>query len=196
MITAEEREDVFTDIWRGFITAFALPLVLFSDTFNGLQKGLFRGFGGTLADFPEKSADFKILTRLNENINSLSAAKTFQFVKDSDNLILDAAGNLRPFTDFRTDVKKIYDIQYENWLKTEFETTLAGAQSAVQWQDIQRDKKTLPLLQYRTAGDNRVRPLHSAWDGIVKPVDDPFWDTHNPPTDFNCRCIVIQLEEG
>ena len=171
-------------------------MVLFSDTFNGLQKGLFRGFGGTLSDFAEKSADFKILTRLNENINSFSAAKTFQFVKDSDNLILDAAGNLRPFTDFRTDVKKIYDIQYENWLRTEFETTVAGAQSAVQWNDIQRDKKTLTLLKYQTAGDNRVRPLHSAWDGIVKPVDDPFWDTHNPPTDFNCRCIVIQLEEG
>lgn len=196
MITAEEREDIFRDIWRGFITVSALPLVLFSDTFNGLQKGLFRGFGGTLADFAEKSADFKILTRLNENINSFSAAKTFQFVKDSDNLILDAAGNLRPFTDFRTDVKKIYDIQYENWLKTEFETTVAGAQSAVQWNDIQREKKTLTLLKYQTAGDNRVRPLHSAWDGIVKPVDDPFWDTHNPPTDFNCRCIVIQLEEG
>ena len=196
MITAEEREDIFRDIWRGFITVFALPVVLFSDTFSGLQKGLFRGFGGTLVDFAENSADFKILTRLNENINSFSAAKTFQFVKDSDNLILDAAGNLRPFTDFRTDVKKIYDVQYENWLRTEFETTVAGAQSAVQWNDIQRDKKTLTLLKYQTAGDDRVRPLHSAWDGIVKPVDDPFWDTHNPPTDFNCRCIVIQLEEG
>ena len=186
MITAEEREDIFRDIWRGVTTVFALPLVLFSDTFNGLQKGLFRGFGGTLADFPENSADFKTLTRLNQNVNSFSAAKTFQFVKDSDNLILDTAGNLRPFTEFRTDVKKIYDVQYDNWLKTEFETTVAGAQSAVQWNDIQRDKKTLTLLKYQTAGDNRVRPLHAAWDGIVKPVDDPFWDTHNPPTDFNC----------
>ena len=196
MITAEEREDIFRDIWRGFITVFALPVVLFGDTFSGLQKGLFRGFGGTLADFAEKSADFKILTRLNENINSFSAAKTFQFVKDSDNLILDAAGNLRPFTDFRTDVKKIYDIQYENWLKTEFDTTVANAQTAVQWNDIQREKKVLPLLKYQTAGDDRVRPLHAAWDGIVKPVDDSFWDTRMPQNDFGCRCIAIQLEEG
>ena len=186
MITAEEREDIFRDIWRGFITLFALPLVLFNDTFNGLQKGLFRGFGGTLADFAEQTADFKILTRLNENINKFSAAKTFQNVKDTQNLILDAAGNLRPFPEFRTDALKIFDKYNENWLRTEFETTVAGAQSAVQWQDIQRDKKTLPLLQYRTAGDNRVRPLHAAWDGIVKPVDDSFWDTHNPPADFNC----------
>lgn len=196
MITTEERDDIFKDIWRGFITLFALPVVLFNDTWSELQKGMFRGFGGTFADFAENSADFKILTRLNENINSFSAAKTFQNVKDTQNLILDATGNLRPFPEFRKDALKIFDQYNENWLRTEFETTVAGAQSTVQWQDIQRDKKTLPLLKYQTAGDNRVRPLHAAWDGIVKPVDDPFWDTHNPPSDFNCRCIVIQLEEG
>ena len=196
MITPEERENIFKGIWSGVITVFALPVVLFSDTWEELQKGLFRGFGGTLADFTEKSADFKILTRLNENVNKFSAAKTFQNVSDIQNFVLDAGGNLRPFTEFRADALKIFDQYNENWLRTEFETTIAGAQSAVQWQDIQRDKKTLPLLKYQTAGDNRVRPLHAAWDGIVKPVDDPFWDTHNPPSDFNCRCVVIQLEEG
>ena len=196
MITAEEREDVFKGIWSGFITLLALPIVLFSDTFKELQKGLFRGFGGTLADFAEQTADFKILTRLNENINKFSAAKTFQNVKDTQNFVLDAGGNLRPFTEFRKDALKIFDKYNENWLRTEFETTVANAQSAVQWQDIQKDKKTLPLLKYQTAGDDRVRPLHAAWDGIVKPVDDPFWDTRSPQNDFGCRCILIQLEEG
>lgn len=196
MITPEERDDVFKGIWSGAITVFALPLVLFSDTWKELQKGLFRGFGGTLADFAETSTDFKILTRLNENINKFSAAKTFQNVSDTQNFILDAGGNLRPFTEFRTDALKIFDQYNDNWLRTEFETTVAGAQSAVQWQDIQRDKKTLTLLKYQTAGDDRVRPLHAAWDGIVKPVDDPWWDTHNPPNDFNCRCVAIQLEAG
>ena len=196
MITAEQREDIFRDIWGGAITLFALPTVLFSDTWDELKKALFRGFGGNFADFTETSTYFKILTRLNENINKFSAAKTFQNVKDTQNFILDTQGNLRSFTDFRKDAKKIFDQYNENWLRTEFETTVANAQSAVQWQDIQRDKKTLPLLKYQTAGGDRVRPLHAAWDGIVKPVDDPFWDTHNPPADFNCRCVAIQLEEG
>lgn len=196
MIKAEEREDIFRDIWSGAITLFTLPVILFSDTWKELQKGLFRGFGGNLGDFAETSTDFKILTRLNENINKFSAAKTFQNVSDTQNFILDTQGNLRPFTEFRKDALKIFDQYNENWLRTEFETTVAGAQSAVQWQDIQRDKKTLPLLKYQTAGDDRVRPQHAAWDGIVKPVDDPFWDTHNPPADFNCRCITIQLEAG
>lgn len=195
MITAEQREDIFRDIWGGAITLFALPLVLFSDTWKELQKGLFRGFGGNLKDFAETSTDFKVLTRLNENVNKFSAAKTFQNVKDTQNFILDERGLLRSFTEFRKDAKKIFDQYNENWLRTEFETTVANAQSAVQWQDIQRDKKTLPLLKYQTAGDDRVRPLHAAWDGIVKPVDDPFWDTRSPQNDFGCRCILIQLSE-
>ena len=196
MITAEEREDIFTDIWRGFITVFTLPVVLFSDTFNGLQKGLFRGFGGTLADFPEGSSEFILLTKLKENLNRFSAAKTFQNVRDTQNFILDAQKNLRPFTEFRKDALKIFDKYNETWLKTEFETVIANARSADQWKEIQRDKDVLPLLKYQTAGDDRVRPLHASWDGIVKPVDDPFWDTRMPPNDFRCRCIAIQLSEG
>lgn len=195
MIKAEQREDIFRDIWGGAITLFTLPVILFSDTWKELQKGLFRGFGN-FADFTETSTDFKILTKLNENINRFSAAKTFQNVKDTQNFILDERGFLRSFTEFRKDAKKIFSQYNENWLKTEFETTVANAQSAVQWQDIQRDKKTLPLLKYQTAGDDRVRPLHAAWDGIVKPVDDPFWDTRSPQNDFGCRCVLIQLEEG
>lgn len=196
MITPEERENIFEGIWSGVITVFALPVILFRDTWQQLQKGMFRGYGGNFTDFSETSTDFAILTRLNENLNRFSAAKTFQNVSDTQNFVLDAGGNLRPFTEFRKDALKIFDQYNENWLRTEFETTVAGAQSAVQWKDIQRDKEILPLLKYQTAGDEKVRPQHAAWDGIVKPVNDPFWDTHNPPNGFNCRCIAIQLEKG
>ena len=195
MITPEEREEIFRDIWREAITVFALPLVLFTDTFEQLQKALFRGFGANLDDFAEGTREFILLTKLKDNLNRFSAAKTFQNVRDTVVFRLDE-GQLRPFNEFRTDAKKIYDQYNENWLKTEFETVVANAQAADQWIDAQRDKKTLPLLKYQTAGDERVRPLHASWDGIVKPVDDTFWDTRYPPNGFNCRCQAIQLEEG
>lgn len=195
MITPEEEEQIFQDIWRQVITVFALPIILFEDTFKELEKGLFRGFGGNLDDFEVGSRDFITLTKLRENLNKFSAAKTFQNISDTQNLRLDE-GLLRPFPEFRTDAKKIFDKYNDDWLKTEFDTVISASQSADQWQDIDRDEKTLPLLKYQTVGDNRVRPQHAAWDGIVKPVDDPFWDTRMPPNDFNCRCIVIQLEAG
>ena len=32
-------------------------------------------------------------------------------------------------------------------------------------------------------------------DGIIKPVDDPFWNTNYPPNGWGCRCNVIQTNE-
>lgn len=195
MITPEEEESIFRGIWAGAITVFSLPFILYEDTFKGLETRLFRGFGGNLSDFSQDSREFIHLTQLRENLNFFSAAKTFQNVKDTQVFRLDER-QLRPFPEFRADAKKIFDTYNDDWLKAEFETTVSMAQSADQWIDIQRDEKTLGLLKYVTAGDNRVRPEHAALDGIVKPVDDPFWDTRMPPNSWNCRCVTVQLEVG
>lgn len=42
--------------------------------------------------------------------------------------------------------------------------------------------------------DSRTRPAHRALDGIIRPVDDPFWRTHSPPAGHNCRCRLIQID--
>ena len=43
--------------------------------------------------------------------------------------------------------------------------------------------------------DDRTRENHRECDGIVLPVDDPFWKTHTPPLGYNCRCTLIPLNE-
>jgi hypothetical protein len=47
-----------------------------------------------------------------------------------------------------------------------------------------------PYLQYRTAGDARVRPQHRQWNGLIYPLSDSFWQTHYPPNGWGCRCTV------
>ena len=49
------------------------------------------------------------------------------------------------------------------------------------------------MLQYVTAGDEKVRDDHAILDGVVADINDPFWNTYYPPNDWNCRCDVIQL---
>jgi uncharacterized protein with gpF-like domain len=67
---------------------------------------------------------------------------------------------------------------------------------AGEWMRIEANKEILPLLQYETVGDRRVRPEHAALDNIIRPVGDKFWDTLYPPNGWNCRCMVLQLSEG
>lgn len=81
-----------------------------------------------------------------------------------------------------------------------FNTNLRTAQAVGQWDRIQRVKSAMPYLQGRTARDMRVRhppksPVsdHRAYEGILLPVDHPFWAAYFAPLGFRCRCFVVQL---
>ena len=50
-----------------------------------------------------------------------------------------------------------------------------------------------PFRMYRHGGSSDPRPHHVAWDGLVLPADDPFWDTHMPPNGWGCSCYVIAV---
>lgn len=76
-----------------------------------------------------------------------------------------------------------------------YDTNLRTAHAAGRWQQIQRLKARRPYLQYKTAGDERVRPLHHSWNNTVLHVDDPWWDTHYPPNGWGCRCGVRSLSQ-
>ena len=64
-----------------------------------------------------------------------------------------------------------------------------------QWERIERSQKALPFLLYSAQLDSRTRPAHRAWNGIVRPVGDPFWNTHAPLNGWRCRCFIIQLSQ-
>ncbi len=48
---------------------------------------------------------------------------------------------------------------------------------------------------WRTAGDQRVRPLHQLNEGEQFRWDDPPADTGHPGTDVMCRCVAIAIVE-
>lgn len=77
-----------------------------------------------------------------------------------------------------------------------FDTNVRQAYSSGRAARIERSKDVLPLLIYRTRADERVRESHQAWDGVVLPVDHPWWDTHWPMCGWGCRCRVYALDEA
>lgn len=71
-----------------------------------------------------------------------------------------------------------------------FNNNMRAAHMAGRWVQLQANKDNRPYLQYRTAGDSRVRPQHKAWNGLIFHIDDSFWLTHYPPNGYGCRCTI------
>ena len=69
------------------------------------------------------------------------------------------------------------------------------AYSVARHQEQMATVDILPYWKYVTVGDNRVRAGHAALDGKVLKASDPWWNTHYPPWDWGCRCIVESLSE-
>ena len=63
---------------------------------------------------------------------------------------------------------------------------------AGKWERIEKDGDEY-LLQYRTAGDDKVSPEHASLNGVTLPPSDTFWDEYYPPNGWNCRCSVAQV---
>lgn len=69
------------------------------------------------------------------------------------------------------------------------------AYSAADYRSAVESKGSFPYWKYSTMGDERVRDSHAALNGLVLPADDPFWESHYPPWDWNCRCMVIPITQ-
>jgi SPP1 gp7 family putative phage head morphogenesis protein len=77
-----------------------------------------------------------------------------------------------------------------------FRTNMQAAYNAGHWTQQQETKARRPYLMYDAINDSRVRPSHLELDNVVKPIDDPFWNTYYPPNGFQCRCSTISLTEA
>lgn len=78
-----------------------------------------------------------------------------------------------------------------------YETNLNTAYAAGRYEQM-TEPETLaafPYWQYVHSGSPNPREEHKAWDGIILPADDPFWDTHYPPNGWNCGCFVRVISE-
>jgi SPP1 gp7 family putative phage head morphogenesis protein len=94
-----------------------------------------------------------------------------------------------------TGEAKLVQLGSPRRLKTIFQVNMRTSYMAGKWERIQRTKAAFPFLRYVSVMDGRERPQHHAWHGTIKPVGDPWWDTHYPPCGWNCRCTVQQLNQ-
>jgi len=194
-MTEKEREILYSQIYEGIVNVNNLPEPLYLEYATAFNISLFEGYGRKMAAI-SNPGELTLLQNMKNNLNVFSGAKTWQQINESQKLITDSTGALTPYNEYIKGVRKVSNIFSKEWLKTERNTTVAQAQSARLWNDIQENAETFPLLEYDAIIDAVTREDHEVLNGIVKPVNDPFWNTNMPPNGWNCRCTVQQLEAG
>jgi SPP1 gp7 family putative phage head morphogenesis protein len=189
--TNKQIDNLFKSIYEGLITVDLLPTDLYFAIANYVKQGLYEGFGGALEDFVFGGVDYELLNELRTNVYLFSGAKTYQQVREFSSFVADA----KTFKEFREKIEGVYEQYNKTWAETEYNTAIGQAQSAKAWNDFEKDKELFPLLRYSAVMDKNTSDICRPLDGIIRPVDDPFWNTHAPLNHFNCRCLLEKIDK-
>lgn len=156
-----------------------------------LKKAMLEGYSKAFPEVKAGTPESTMLENLENNVYQFSVAKNYSELKEATKLLKDG-DRVRTFKEFKTEIIKLHTLYNKAWLETEYNAAISSALSAANWVSYQKGKEDMPLLQYRTAGDERVRDSHAALEGVKRPIDDVFWNTHFPPNGWNCRCTTVQ----
>ena len=129
------------------------------------------------------------------SIAGLGQTEQIKHVMGLVNDQLDSGGT---FADFQKAVRDgDIDINLpRHRLDNIFRTNIQGAYGRGRWYQQQQNKDERPYLMRDGINDSRQRPEHRELDGIIRPIDDPFWQTHYAPDDFKCRCVMRSLTKS
>lgn len=157
---------------------------LFSANDRPLQKGI---------DLAFETAEEGLLPFVEEfkyNTSVFNAFKTHAEMDALMDALTDEQGRIRSFRKFQKAVEPIIGKYNRAWLQTEYNTAIRSADAARYYQEALRTKRIFPNLEYLESRAKNKRAEHSAWVGTILPVEHPWWDTHLPPSAWNCQCSV------
>lgn len=160
------------------------------------MAGVQEGFGIDFSNIDYNTPDGIMLNNLATNVYQFSAAKNYTQLRQLTQALLDEAGKLRTWSQFKKEAFAITEAHSITWLKTEYDTSIASAQMARKWVEIEANQSNLKLLQFDAVIDTRTSDTCRPLDGVTKPFDDPFWNVYYPPNHFKCRSSVKQLRSG
>jgi SPP1 gp7 family putative phage head morphogenesis protein len=129
---------------------------------------------------------------LDQNIYAFSGAKSITVLKEYNRLLQGDDGAPVSLAEFKKRVLSIDTLYNKTYLDAEYTNAVGSAQMAEKWQTL----KGFKMLEYRTVGDDRVRPAHAALDKLILKSTDPLWNKIYPPNGWHCRCTVIPAADS
>lgn len=80
-------------------------------------------------------------------------------------------------------------------LKTIYSTNLRSAYQKGQY-DRTMESDLHPYLMYRIGPSLRHREQHLRWNNLIRPKDDPIWNSIFPPNGYGCKCYTVAVTEA
>lgn len=183
-LTKIEIQTLINGILSGLFTIEQLPKFLQLAIFQDLEKALVRGMNIPKIQKISPKEQLTAFLQVSRNLRHFSAAKTYQVIKNV---------GLMATPDEMAEKFKLYMNTYQG---VEKDLVIKQGQTVQDWFVFDDQKDLFPYLRYVTAQDERVRHSHAALHGIIKRVDNAFWDEFLPLNGYRCRCTVEQLEQA
>jgi len=161
----------YKDVWNeehatAFTVAKAMQLDVLSDIKKAVEKAL------------EEGHSFE---HFKKNLKPTLQQKGWWGKKKMTDPLTGAEIDAQLGSDRR--LKTIYDVNLRSaFQKAQYDRTMAS--------DLH------PYLMYRVGNAQKHREQHLAWDGLILPKDDLFWDTHLPPNGYGCKCYTRAVSES
>lgn len=162
---------------------------LFSEFLRIFNTAADKGF----SEAADPDDDFREAVRHGNAV--FSAFKTHRMQNDMAARLLDANGDLKPFNEWSKEVIPIASHQCRAWLRTEYDTAILRARQAADWRQFERERDVLPNLKWMPSTSLHPGEDHRRFWGVIRPVDDPFWDQHRPGDRWNCKCDLTSTDE-
>lgn len=132
----------------------------------------------------------------------VAGAVKSEMVCDFHGAITRAVEEGRTLADFRKDFDSI--VAKHGWsyrgkrgwrTATIYNTNMRMANNAASWKRMTDPDvmKARPYVMYIGGLSSHPRKEHLAWNGIVLPLTDPWWDTHWPINAYGCKCKTRSL---
>lgn len=176
----DTSNDVEPTMWREMLR------IINEATVDGLVQGNF-----------DTNIDKTFLEKLAHSNEVFSAFKVHNMGVDMAKKMRTDEGKLKPFSEWKKDIKSIASHYCGAWLQTEYNTATLRAKFAAEWKQYEADADIMPNLRWMPTTSANPEEEHKVYwmNRLTLPVNDPFWNKHHPGDHWNCKCSLEQTDE-
>lgn len=176
----DTSNDVEPTMWREILR------IINEATVDGLVQGNY-----------DTNIDKTFLEKLAHSNEVFSAFKVHNMGVDMAKKMHTDEGKLKPFSEWKKDIKSIASHYCGAWLQTEYNTATLRAKFAAEWKQYEADADIMPNLRWMPTTSANPEEEHKGYwmNRLTLPVGDKFWDKHHPGDHWNCKCSLEQTDE-